>query len=58
MTEGVIRSCSVKKVFLKILQYSQDKTQMFFCEFCKIYTKRYTSANGCFCNETTKMRNP
>ena len=37
VTEAVSRRGSVKKVFLKISQNSQEKTRakLFFCEFCK-----------------------
>ena len=48
-TEAVARRCSIKKMFLEILENSQQNTcaivsfliketlaQVFFCEFCKI----------------------
>ena len=47
VTEGVVRRCSVKKVFLEILQNSQGSTcaRVFFYNkvagqtFCKIHRK-------------------
>ena len=51
LSEAVVKTCSVKKVFLKISQYSQEKglrpdacnfitretlAQVFSCEFCEI----------------------
>ena len=51
--EAVTLMCSVKKVFLKILQNSQENTtlsdspclkpatQVFPCEFCKTFQKRF-----------------
>ena len=55
VTEAVSRRGSVKKVFLKISQNSQEKTRakLFFCEFCKICLQ-YTHG-GCFCCEIVNM---
>ena len=56
LPEAVTRSCSVKKMSLKILQYSQEKTcvgvsfnkvaglnqiQVFFCEYCNIFKNNF-----------------
>ena len=57
LPEAVTRSCSLKKVFLKISQYSQKKTyvgvfsnkvarlkpptQVLFCEYCKIFKNNF-----------------
>ena len=53
-TEAAICRCSVKKIFLKILQNSQENTcgrvnfikketlaQVFSCEFCKIFKNTF-----------------
>ena len=57
LPEAITRSCSVKKVFLKISQYSQENacagvsfnkaaglkppTHVFFCEHCKIFKNNF-----------------
>ena len=48
ITEAVVQRCSVKKVFLKISQNSQENTcasvsqvHAFSCEFCEIFKNTY-----------------
>ena len=66
VAEAVIQGCSVKKVFLEILQNSQGKhlchnlffnketlAQMFCCEFCEISKNTFflqNTSSGCFCS--------
>ena len=60
-SQAATRSCSVKKVFLKISQDSQENlffnkisetpTQMFSCEFCEMFTNSLfvkATSGGCF----------
>ena len=63
--EAVAQTCSVKKVFLEILQNSQKNTcaracnfikietlvQVFSCEFCEISKNTFhrTPLGNCFC---------
>ena len=50
ITDAVARKCSVKKVFLEILQNSQENTffkketlsQVFSCKFCEISKNTYS----------------
>ena len=52
-SEAVVQRCSVKKMFLKTLQNSQENTraQLFSCEFCEVFKNTFFLQNtscGCF----------